>query len=142
MLIHKVVHDGGLSRPLTARPFRSCAGLGGADGALWKIPRVWFYGRSVVHLRVLADALEERHLDRRLSVPWRVVLTFSDGDNADTTFSLEPSPAASRPPLAASQRDIDTIAGHLRDVVFDEARKLSRNAGSGAGSGAGAGAGG
>ena len=86
-------------------------------------------------------------MDQRLSVPWRVVLTFSDGDNADTTFSLEPSPLApgplepsgraSRPPLAALQRDVETIAGHLRDVIFDEARKLSRNAGSGAGSGAG-----
>ena len=69
---------------------------------------------------------------------WRVVLTFSDGDNADTTFSLEPSslapgPGAPRPPLAAMQGDVDTIAQHLRDVVFDEARKLSRNAGSGAG---------
>ena len=124
-------------------PCWSCEGHNGTDGALWKIPRVWFYCRSVVHLRVLADALKELHLDRRLSVQWRVVLTFSDGDNADTTFSLEPgslapSPAASRPPLAALQRDVDTIAGHLRDVVFDEARKLSRNAGSGAGSGAGA----
>ncbi len=123
-------------------PCWSCEGHNGADGALWKIPRVWFYCRSVVHLRVLADALEELHLDRRLSVPWRVVLTFSDGDNADTTFSLEPGslaprPAGPRPPLAALQRDVDTIAGHLRDVVFDEARKLSRNAGSGAGSGAG-----
>ncbi len=109
---------------------------------MWKIPRVWFYCRSVVHLRVLADALEELHLDRRLSVPWRVVLTFSDGDNADTTFSpapgsLAPGPAASRPLLPALQRDVNTIAGPLRDVVFDEARKLSRNAGSGAGSGAG-----
>ncbi len=123
-------------------PCWSCEGHNGAEGALWKIPRVWFYCRSVVHLRVLADALKELHLDQRLSVAWRVVLTFSDGDNADTTFSLEPGslapgPAAPRPPLAALQRDVDTIAGHLRDVVFDEARKLSRNAGSGAGSGAG-----
>ncbi len=118
-------------------PCWSCEGHNGTDGALWKIPRVWFYCRSVVHLRVLADALKELHLDRRLSVPWCVVLTFSDRDNADTTFSLEPDPAAPRPPLAALQRDLDTIAGHLRDVVFDEARKLSRNAGSGAGLGAG-----
>ncbi len=100
---------------------------------MWKIPRVWFYCRSVVHLRALADALEELHLDRRLSVHWRVVPTFSDGDNADTTFSLEPGPAGPRPPLAVLQRDLDTIAQHLREVVFDEARKLSRNAGSGAG---------
>ena len=133
-------------------PCWSCEGHNGTEGAMWKIPRVWFYCRSVVHLRVLADALKELHLDQRLSVQWRVVLTFSDGDNADTTFSLEPAslepsspapgPAASRPLLAALQRDLDTIAGHLHDVVFEEARKLSRNAGSGAGSGAGAGAGG
>ncbi len=123
-------------------PCWSCEGHNGTEGALWKIPRVWFYCRSVVHLRVLADALKELHLDRRLSVQWRVVLTFSDGDNADTTFSLEPGslapgPGAPRPPLAAMQRDVDTIAQHLRDVVFDEALKLSRNAGSGAGPGAG-----
>ncbi len=133
-------------------PCWSCEGHNRADGSLWKIPRVWFYCRSVVHLRVLANALKELHMDQRLSVPWRVVLTFSDGDNADTTFSLEPSPlatgplapgpGASRPPLADLQRDVDTIAGHLRDMVFDEARKLSRNAGSEAGSRAGAGAGG
>ncbi len=45
--------------------------------------------------------------------------------------------AGPRPPLAVLQRDVDTIAGHLRDMIFEEARKLSRNAGSGAGSGAG-----
>ncbi len=124
-------------------PCWSCEGHNDAEGALWKIPRVWFYCRSVVHLRVLADALKELHLDRRLSVQWRVVLTFSDGDNADTTFSLEPdalapSRRAPRSPLAALQRDVETIAEHLREVVFNEALKLSRNAGSGAGSGAGA----
>ena len=114
-------------------PCWSCEGHNGTDGALWTSPRVWFYCRSVVHRRVLADALKELHLDRRLSAPWRVVLTFSDRDNADTTFSLEPGPATPHPPLAALQRDLDTIAQHLRDVVFDEARKLSLSAGSGAG---------
>ncbi len=88
-------------------PCWSCEGHNGTDGALWKSPRVWFYLRSVVHLRVLADALKELHLDRRLSVQWRVVLTFSDGDNADTTFSLEPGslapgPGAPRPPRGAA----------------------------------------
>ncbi len=90
-------------------PCWSCAGHNGTDGALWKIPRV--------------------------------VPTFSEGDNAGTTFSLEPGalepgppgPGAPSPPLAVLQRDLDTIAEHLREVAFDEARKLSRNAGSGAG---------
>ncbi len=50
----------------------------------------------------------------------------------------KPGPAGPRPALAALQRDVDTIAEHLREVVFNEALKLSRNAGSGAGSRAGA----
>jgi len=38
MLIHKVIHDGGLSRPLAARCFRPRAGLGSARAGV--IPRV------------------------------------------------------------------------------------------------------
>ena len=118
-------------------PCWSCEGRNGTDGALWKVPRVWVYCRSVVHLRVLADALKELRLDRRLSAPWRVVLTFSDRDNADTTFSPEPA----RPRRARRSRPCSAtstpIAQHLYGVVLDEARKLSLSAGSGAGSGAG-----
>jgi len=82
----------------------------------------------VVHLRVLANAVMELHLAEKLSVPWRVVLTFSDEDNADTTFSLEPNLDHERPLLPALRRDIDTIAEHLREFTFTEARKLSRMA--------------
>lgn len=115
-----------LKRLEAFHPCWSCEGHNGSDGKLWKIPRVWFYCESVVQLRVLADAVKELHLAERLSVPWRVVLTFSDEDNADTTFSLEPSLDHKRPLLHALQRDIDTIAEHLREVTFTEARKLSR----------------
>ena len=115
-----------LKRLEAFHPCWSCEGHNGSDGKLWKIPRVWFYCESVVHLRVLANAVKELHLAERLSVPWRVVLTFSDQDNADTTFSLEPSLDHERPLLHALQRDIDTIAEHLREVTFTEARKLSR----------------
>lgn len=115
-----------LKRLEAFHPCWSCEGHNGPDGKLWKIPRVWFYCESVVHLRVLADALKELHLAERLSVPWRVVLTFSDDDNADTTFSMEPSLDHARPALAALQRDIDAIAEHLREVAVAEARKLSR----------------
>ncbi len=115
-----------LKRLEAFHPCWSCEGHNGSDGKLWKIPRVWFYCESVVQLRVLADAVKELHLAERLSVPWRVTLTFSDEDNADTTFSLEPGLDHKRPLLHALRRDIDTIAEHLRDVTFTEARKLSR----------------
>ncbi|MEE9210679.1 MAG: hypothetical protein V3U23_09520 [Kiloniellales bacterium] len=80
-------------------------------------------------LRVLADAVKELHLTGALSVPWRVVLTFSEADNSDTTFSLEPDLDDRRPLLPALRRDIDAIAEHLRESAFIEARKLSRMAG-------------
>ena len=118
-----------LKRLEAFHPCWSCEGHNGPDGKLWKIPRVWFYGESVIHLRVLADAVKELHLAATLSVPWRVVLTFSEADNADTTFSLEPDLDHRRPPLPALQRDIDAIADHLRERAFTEARKLSRMAG-------------
>lgn len=117
-----------LKRLEAFHPCWSCEGHNGPDGTLWKIPRVWFYCESVVHLRVLADAVKELHLTEALSVPWRVVLTFSDEDNSDTTFSLEPDLDDERPPLPTLQRDIDTIAEHLRELAFTEARKLSRRA--------------
>jgi len=117
-----------LKRLEAFHPCWSCEGHNGPDGKLWKIPRVWFYCESVVHLRVLADAIKELHLAEKLSVPWRVVLTFSDDDNADTTFSLEPNLDHKRPLLPALQRDIDTIAEHLREVVFTKVRQLSRMA--------------
>ena len=110
-------------------PCWSCEGHNGADGKLWKVPRVWFYCESVIHLRVLSDAVKELHLAEKLNVPWRVTLTFSDEDNADTTFSLEPDLDHKRPLLYALQLDIDAIAEHLRDMAMTEARKISRMVG-------------
>jgi hypothetical protein len=114
-----------LKRLEVFEPCWSCEGHNHADGTLWKVPRVWFYCRSVVHLRVLADGLKELQLQGRLQVPWHIVVTFSDLDNAETTFSLEPCPGEARPVLGALQKDVETIAAHLHDQVFAEARKLS-----------------
>ena len=115
-----------LKRLEAFHPCWSCWGHNGSDGKLWKIPLVWFYCESVVHLRVLADAVKELYLAEKLSVPWRAVLTFSDDDNANTTFSLEPNLDRECPLLPVLQRDVDTVAEHLRDVVFTKVRKLSR----------------
>lgn len=117
-----------LKRLEAFHPCWSCEGHNRPDGSLWKLPRVWFYCESVIHLRVLADAVKALHVAEKLSVPWRVALTHSDNDNTDTTFSLEPNIEGITVTLPALQRDVDTIAAHLRDVVFDEARKLSRQA--------------
>lgn len=114
-----------LKRLAVFEPCWSCEGHNGADGTLWKIPRVWFYCRSVVHLRLLADSVKRLFLERRLTTPWHVVITFSDGDNVETTFSLEPSLDRNRPDLTTIQRDIDTIAARLHDLVIAEADRLA-----------------
>lgn len=109
------------------KPCWSCQGHLHDDGSLWKLPRVWFYCKSMVHLRLLADAVKEMHLQKRLSVPWRVGVTFSDGDNPDTTFSLEPDPNGSIVTLASLQKDAMAIAEDLEPEMREQALRLSRN---------------
>ena len=87
---------------------------------------MWFYCRSVVQLRVLADAVHGLHVEGKLSVPWQIAITFTDNDNTDTTFSLHPRIDPSNVRLAGLQEDIDTIAANLRDTVMAKALELSR----------------
>lgn len=111
------------------RPCWSCEGHLGPDGTLWKLPRVWFYSESTVHVRLLSDGLSRLRHGNRLHADWRVIVTFSDPDNPDTTFSLEP--AAFEPAevtLAALQDDVREIARSLRTMITGEARRLQREA--------------
>jgi len=110
-------------------PCWSCEGHNKPDGSFWKLPQVWFYAHSVTHLRVLADAIKELHLIEKLSVPWQIRVTFSDNDNAETTFSLQPRIDPSNVELASLQNDIDAIALALREQVLAEALKISRQFG-------------
>ena len=93
-------------------PCWSCEGHPDQAGHVWKIPRVWFYADSVVHIRALADAIGRLFLAHRLSARWQVVLTHSDAANPDTTFSLEPEPVAENS-LGALQRDLRVLADEL-----------------------------
>ena len=73
-------------------PNWSCEGHVGLDGKIWKIPRVWFYAESVLHVRLLADSLSKMSIEKKLKCPWQVVLTFTDNDN-----------------LEGSQHEFDTV---------------------------------
>lgn len=106
-------------------PCWSCEGHNDKDGKLWKIPRVWFYADSVVHIRVLADAIAELYLAEKLNSRWEIVLTMSDPDNADTSFSLQPNVKEGEFKLGELQKDVDTIATLLRETVFEKGGKLS-----------------
>ena len=92
-------------------PCWSCEGHADQNGKVRNIPRIWFYAHSVVHIRGLADAINRLFNAGRLSTRWQIVLTHSDADNPDTTFSLEPEPA----PAVA----LDTLQADLR-AMSDE----------------------
>ena len=92
-------------------PCWSCEGHTDRSGNLWKIPRVWFYADSVIHIRALAEAINRLSHARRLAAHWTVVVTHSDPANPDTTFSLEPEPGMNQ--------DLPALHGDLR-VMADE----------------------
>ena len=110
-------------------PCWSCEGHNKPDGSFWKRPQVWFYAHSVVHLRVLANGIKEIHLREKLNVPWKIAVTFSDSNNAETTFSLRPRIDRDDITLIPLQNDVDAIASALHAQVRAEALKLAREFG-------------
>jgi hypothetical protein len=109
-------------------PCWSCEGHNDANGALWKIPRVWFYSDSVVHLRVLDNAVNALFLNQRISIPWGVALIFSHPENLDTTFSLEPKVYEKKSYLADLQSDLKIITENLTGLFYQTCDDLRRQA--------------
>ena len=101
-------------------PCWSCEGHADFAGNIWKLPRVWFYAHSVIHLRCLGDAVNELYTARRLASRWAVVLTYSDPENLDATFSLEQESGDGGITLAALHHDLDIMAGNL-ETMFAQA---------------------
>lgn len=93
-------------------PCWSCEGHEDQNGHLRNIPRVWFYADSVVHIRGLAEAINGLRNAGRLAARWQIVLTHSDADNPDTTFSLEPEPATEGS-LPSLQNDLRVMSEEL-----------------------------
>ena len=106
-------------------PCWSCEGHNDNAGDLWKIPRVWFYCDSVVHVRLLSDVLKDLEIGGFLNVSWQVRVTFSEDDNPATAFSLEPVMDQScKITLQALQRDVEVIAERLEEMVKEKAGAL------------------
>ena len=108
-------------------PCWSCEGHLDPGGELWKMPRVWFYCPSATHVRLLTDGLKDLELTGALRARWQVVVTFSDADNPETTFSLEPALSAGRTlELSALQSDVPVIARSLEAMMNGQAAKLQK----------------
>jgi hypothetical protein len=109
------------------QPCWSCEGHTGLDGSLWKLPKVWFYTRSLVGVRLLSDGIKELEHSRQLAGRWHIAVTFSDRDNVDTTFSLEPvAPLAEGVRLADLQNDLTIMARSLPGMIGNQANRLMR----------------
>ena len=71
-----------------------------------RIPRVWFYCRSLTYPRLMDRYFSHLKLKKRLNYTWHLCITHSDADNADTAFSIEPDLTyVVRPSLGLLQRD-------------------------------------
>lgn len=116
-----------LKRLAVFHPCWSCEGHLGTTGKLWKLPRVWFYAQSVIHVRLLADSMAELYLDGKLNAAWEVVLSVSDTDNTDTSFSLQPNLRGLDTTLGELHQDLESIAAQLRQLVIGKAEKLAEH---------------
>jgi hypothetical protein len=111
-------------------PCWSCEGHLNPAGQLWKLPQVWFYCSSTVHLRVLSDLLKSLELKKLLNTRWTVSVTHSDVDNLDTTFAVYPElPERAAPTLVSLQADARAIARAMQHDFAAAARKLKAGVG-------------
>ena len=122
-LIAPLVYE--LQRLAVFQPCWSCEGHNDQAGTLWKLPRVWFYADSLVHVRALADAIKGLDIRGRLNTPWQVVLVSHDPDNPDCSFSLEPAPSPDLT-LAKLHADIGVLVAELNSVIGRTAMDLTR----------------
>ena len=109
-------------------PCWSCEGHNDPSGNLWKIPRVWFYASSVVHVRALAVAVSQIYAKFRLNNKWVVEITHSDDNNPDTTFSLHPKLEDSDRSIAELQSDLITIYTNIANEFRSTCRTMEINA--------------
>lgn len=72
--------------------------------------------------------MAEMYLNGNLNVPWEVVLTVTDTDNTDTSFSLQPKLKGEEITLVELHQDLENIANHLRHLVIEKAEQLSEHA--------------
>ncbi len=106
-------------------PCWSCEGHLGLKGELWKMPEIWFYARSVVHVRLLAEAITELHERGLLKALWEVAICQTERDDIETCFSLRPGKIKKAVSLDELQDDLDIFARFIRGAVLNRAKKLA-----------------
>ena len=106
------------------QPYWSCEGHCSSTGEVSKIPRVWFYSRSLIYARLIDDYLSFLHFKKQISCPWHLCLTYSSWAHVDTAFSIQPDLTfLKEPKLRSLQMDANVIASGLVAKVTSSAKK-------------------
>jgi len=104
-------------------PYWSCEGHLSPDGSIRRLPQVWFYSRSLVYPRLIADRVAQLYFEKQLANPWHVCVCYSES-GLDTGFSLEPDvKMIDKPDLFTLQRDVAVMAERLPQDLLELARE-------------------
>jgi hypothetical protein len=107
-------------------PCWSCEGHNDNQGNLWKIPRVWFYSDSQVHVRLLAETVDHLYVKRLLNVRWHVGVSTAEPGSAHTMFHLEPVAGQTEETnLDSFRADVRLLADNIPEMVINAARNLA-----------------
>lgn len=112
-----------LARLQVFQPCWSCEGHLNSQGQLWKLPQIWFYTESSIHVRILADSLRTMAANRVTATEWEISLTRSALDDPETTYCLKPI-INEGITLAMLRSDIDILSDQLEAKVIQCARML------------------
>lgn len=105
-------------------PCWSCEGHIDRLGKLWKLPAIWFYANSVIHIRLLDQVLQDLYGEHQLAVRWQIRVCYSDADNIGTTFAVEPRIAETPVPLSQLHADIAKISEQIEKRFLTRGREL------------------
>lgn len=107
-------------------PCWSCEGHDDNSGKLWKLPRVWFYSESTVHVRLLAEVVQYLHVQNRLNVRWHVGVNTAEPSNPHTIFHLEPAVEATPGlTLESLREDVRTLSANIPAMMVSAAQRLT-----------------
>ena len=95
--------------------------MDGGNVSTHRLPKVWFYSRSVLYPRLIAEFLNELKFRKLIHHEWGVrVLSFAS--ELDTRFSISPEQNdVSIEVLEALQQESTTIATHLNKDIRKKA---------------------
>jgi hypothetical protein len=108
-------------------PCWSCEGHLNADGAIGKLPKVWFYSGSSFYPKMIAQVIGQLQAHHKIGYSWGVkVLPFSQS-MFSTTYSIEAQ--ASGASLAELQKDIVALGKVMRQEMLILASDYVRRGG-------------